>query len=78
MSGCVGPLYYAMVVVEEIPVRAMVDPGFSSTIISFEKFKEIGMQMGIQPDPLKCPNLTLYDYSQKLIPVGATVELIIK
>ena len=41
--GCVGPLYYAMVVVEEIPVRAMVDPGFSSTIISFEKFKEIGM-----------------------------------
>ena len=76
--GCVGPLYYAMIVVEEIPIRAMVDPGFSSTIISFEKFKETGMQMGIQPDSLKRPNLTLYDYSQKLIPVGATVELIIK
>ena len=56
----------------------MVDPGFSSTIISFEKFKEIGIQMGIQPDSLKCPNLILYDYSQKLLPVGATVELIIK
>ena len=67
-----------MVVIEEIPVRAMVNSGFSSTIISFEKFKEIGMQMGIQPDSLKRPNQTLYDYSQKLIPVGATVELIIK
>ena len=55
-----------------------MDPGFSSTIISFEKFKEIGMQMGIQPDSLKCPNQILYDYSQKLLPVGATVELIIK
>ena len=36
------------------------------------------MQMGIQPDSLKRPNLTLYDYSQKPILVGATVELTFK
>ena len=63
MSGSVGPPYYATVVIEKIPVRAMVDPGSLATIISFEKFKEIGMQMGIQPNSLKRPNLTLNDYS---------------
>ena len=34
--------------------------------------------MEIQPDSLKRFNLTLYDYSQKAIPVGATVELTFK
>ena len=48
-------------VIEKIPVREIVDPGSSATIISFEQFKEIGMQIGIQPDSLKRPNLTLYD-----------------
>ena len=78
MSGYVGPLYYATVVIKKVPVRAMVDPGSSAIIISFEKFKEIGMQIGMQPDSLKRSNLTLYDYSQKPIPVGATVELTFK
>ena len=78
VSGSVGPLYYAAVVIGKIPVKAMVDPGSSATIISFEKFKEVGRQMGIQADSLKRPNLTLYDYSQKPIPVGATVELTFK
>ena len=69
---------HSRIIENKISIRAMVDPGSSATIILLEKFKEIDMQMWIQPDSLKRPNLTLHDYSQKPISVGATVELTVK
>ena len=42
-----GPLFYAVVTIEKSPVEAMVDPGSSAMIISFEQFKKIGQQARI-------------------------------
>ena len=39
--GSVGPLYYASVEVEGIPTEALVDSGSSTTILSFQLFKQI-------------------------------------
>ena len=83
MSDSVGPLYYATVVMEKISVRAMVNPGSPATTVSFrlKTLRKLACIWGyIQPDSLKHLNLnlTLYDYSQKPIPVGASVELTFK
>ena len=80
MSGSVGLLYYATVVMEKISVTVMVDPGSSATTVSFhlKSLRKLACRWGyIQPDSLKRLNLnlTFYDYSQKPIPVGAAVEL---
>ena len=66
VSGSVGPLYYGIVDVEGVAVRA------------FDKFREIGRKAGISGNSLKCPDLVLRDYNQQPIPVGAKVELTFK
>ena len=75
VSGAVGPTYYAKVKIEGTVVTSMVDPGSSATIISYEKFCEIGKQAGIPAGNLDRPDLVLRDYNQQAIPVGARVNL---
>lgn len=75
VSGSLGPLYYTTVNVAGIPVEAMVDPGSSATIISFDLFKKVGHEAGIPKEALKPPDLVLRDYSQRPIPIGAKVNV---
>ena len=74
MTGAVGPRFYAMVTIEKSPVEAMVDPGSSATIISFERFKKIGQQARIPSEELLLPDITLQDYNQRPIPIGACTK----
>lgn len=73
--GAVGPFYYASVEVEGVPTEAMIDPGSSATILSFQLFKQIGKQARIPSTALRKPDRPLRDYSQRLIPIGAQVDL---
>ena len=75
VTGALGPLYYAKVDIEGVPVEGMVDPGSSATIISYSLFREIGKQAKLSSRALKLPTITLRDYSQNPIPVGAQVDL---
>ena len=70
-----GPLYYANVTVAGTSVEAMVDPGSSATIMSFELFRNIGAKAKIPVEALKQPDVALQDYSQRPIPIGACVDL---
>ena len=74
-SYVASALYYAKVEAEGTMVSAMIDPGSSATIVSFEQLKEIGRCAGISVKALKLPDLVLRDYNQQPIPVGAKVEL---
>ena len=64
VSGSMGSFYHTRVEIASIPVEAMVDPGLSATILSFELFQSIGKQAQIPPDALKFPDIVLRDYSQ--------------
>ena len=77
VAGAVGPLYYADVQVAGTSVKALLDSGSSATIMSFELFKTIGKAANIPADSLLPVDwdLTLKDYSQRTIPVGAKVHL---
>ena len=75
ISGSLGPLYYATVNVASIPVEAVVDPGSSATIISFDLFKKVGHKASIPKEALKPSDLVLRDYSQRPIPIGARVNM---
>jgi len=48
---------HAKVKIEGTVVTSMVDPGSSTTIISYEKFCEIGKQAGIPAGNLERPDL---------------------
>ena len=78
VSGSLGPLYYAKVIVAGTTVEAMVDPGSSATIMSFELFRQIGTTAKIPVDALKQPDVVLRDYSQRPVPIGACVDLELK
>ena len=41
-SGALGPLYCATVTLGEKPIEALINPGSSATIVSFDLFKRIG------------------------------------
>ena len=56
-------------------MEAMLDPGFSATIIPYSVFKGIGKKARIPSESLQPPDVTLRDYNQGPIPVGARVEL---
>ena len=75
VTGAIGPLFYAKVTIEETPVEAMLDPGSSATIIPYRLFKEIGKQAHLPSKALQPPDVTLRDYNQGPIRVGARVEL---
>ena len=75
VTGDLGPLYFANVTIEGTPVDGMVDPGSSATIISFDLFKKIGGKARIPSSALEVPHVTLRDYSQNPIPIGAQVKL---
>ena len=74
--GSAGPLYYACVDVEGIS-RGV--GGFRlirhHPFISFQLFKQIGKQAKIPSCALRKPDRPLRDYSQRLIPIGAQVDL---
>ena len=53
VDGALGPLFYATVVVAGTPVDALVDPGSSATIMSFELFKKVGTKAGIPWEALQ-------------------------
>ena len=42
VTGAAGPLYYATVMVQGTAVRALMGPGSSATIMSFQLFHKIG------------------------------------
>ncbi len=44
VTGSLGPLYYAQVVVEGTPFDAMVDTGSSASIMSFDLFQKVGLK----------------------------------
>ena len=77
VTGAVGPLYYATVTVESTSVRALVDPGSSATIMSFQLFCKIGQAVYMPASALQKPDIQLRDYSQQPITVGACVHLTI-
>ncbi len=59
VTGALGPTYYAKVSIEGTLVNSMVDPGSSATILSYEKFVEIGKKAGISVSQLARPDTTL-------------------
>ena len=75
VSGSLGPLFYAKVDVAGTSVEAMVDPGSSATIMSFELFRKIGARAKIPVEALRRPDVVLRDYSQRPVPIGACVDL---
>ena len=77
VTGVVGPLYYATVIVQGITVQALMDPGSSATIMSFQLFCKIGQAAHIPASALQKPDILLRDYSQMPIIVGACVHLTI-
>ena len=75
VAGALGPLYYAEVTVAGTPVEALIDPGSSATILSFDLFMRIGKTAGITSKELRPPRVTLRDYNGRPIPIGAQVDL---
>ena len=75
VTGALGPLYFAKVTIEGTPVDDMIDPGSSATIISFDLFKKVGRKARIPSRALEVPHVTLRDYIQNPIPIGAQVNL---
>ena len=75
VTGALSPLFYATVSIEGIPVRGLVDSGSSATIISYNVFQKIGQTAKIPASELQQPVVILRDYSQRTIPVGASVKL---
>ena len=41
VSGALGPLYYATVALGGEPVKALIDPGSSATIVTFDLFNPL-------------------------------------
>ena len=70
VTGAMGPLHYATVMVQGTAVRALVDPGFSTTIMSFQLFCKIGQAAHIPTSVLQKPDILLRDYNQRPIAVG--------
>ena len=56
---CFRTFFYAVVEVTGVPVKGLVDPGSSVTIMSFELFKEVGAKAAIPREALKKPDVTL-------------------
>ena len=75
VKGALGPLFYATVEVAGVPVNALVDPGSSATIMSFELFKTIRERAAIPREALQKPDVTLRDHSRRPIPIFAQVAL---
>ena len=75
VDGALGPLFYATVVVAGTPVDALMDPGSSATIMSFELFKKVGTKAGIPREALQKPKVMLREYSRRPILVFAEVNL---
>ncbi len=75
VTGPVGALYYCQVKIEGVPVEHMVDTGSAATVLSFNAFKAIGAKAKIPASALSRPDITLRDYNQRPIPVGAKVNL---
>ena len=73
--GPIGPLYYARVQIAGVPTDGLVDTGSSVTILSFNQFKEIGKQAKIPSRELKPAVGVFRDYSRRLIPITAKVDL---
>jgi len=61
--------------VQGMAVEALLDPGSSATTIPYSVFKKIGKKARILSDALQPLDVTLQDYNQGPIPVGAQVEL---
>ena len=59
VNGAICPLFYATVAVAGTPMQALVDPGLSATIMSFEPFKTVGTKAVIPREALKEPEVTL-------------------
>ena len=72
VTGAIESLYYATVTVEGTPVLALVGPGSSATIMSFNLFQKIGKAAHIPASALEKPD---GDYSQNSIAIGACVHL---
>lgn len=75
VHGALGPLLYATVEVAGTPVKALVVPGSSATIMSFELFRKIGTKAAIPREALRKTKATLRDYSRRPIPVFTEVDL---
>ena len=75
VAGAVGPLYYCTVNIAGEPVKAMVDTGSSATVLSWDVFQAIGRKAQVPVSALYKPEVTLRDYSQRSILVGAMVDL---
>ena len=53
-----------------------IDPGLSATIIFFDLLRKLGGgETRIPSSALEVPHVTLRDYSQNPIPIGAQVNL---
>ena len=75
VTGALGPLFYARVAIKGMPIEGLIDPGSSATFISYSLFREIGKRAKLSSRALELPTLTLRDYSQNPIPIGAQVSL---
>ena len=75
VTGPIGPLYYAKIQIAGVPTDGLVDTGSSVTILSFNQFKEIGKQARIPSCELKPAVGVFRDYSRRLIPITAKVNL---
>ena len=73
-----GPLYYCTVNIAGKPVKATVDTGSSVTILSWDVFQAIGREAQVPASAVYKPEVTLHDYSQRPILVGAMVDLEVK
>jgi len=53
VNGALGPLFYATMDIAGTPASALVDPGSSATIMSFELFRTIGTMAAIPSEALQ-------------------------
>ena len=74
-GGALGPLYFVTLTVAGSRVEALVDPGSSASIMSYDLFKQIGPKAGISAEDLQPSDVVLRNYSQNPITLSGKVNL---
>ena len=54
-----GPLFYATITVAGMPVEALIDPGSSASIMSYDLFRQVGPKAGVRLEDLHPPTTRL-------------------
>ena len=62
VTGALGPLYFAIVMIEGSLADGTIDPGWSTTTISFDLSKKVRGEACISSSAMEVPHVMLRDY----------------